>query len=60
MLFFPGGLNYGIAFLLSLRRHPPWVVSKNQYMVDYFLFYCKYHLVVNEFLNIMGSYFLAL
>ena len=29
---FPSGeLNYGIAFLLSLRRHPPWVISKNQY-----------------------------
>ena len=27
-LFFPGSLSYGIAFQLSLRRHPPWVVSK--------------------------------
>ena len=32
-------LNYGIAFLLSLSRHPPWVVSKNQFRVDYFLIF---------------------
>ena len=25
-----GELNYGIAFLLSLKRHPPWMVSRNQ------------------------------
>ena len=37
--FLSGELNYGIAFLLSLSRHPPWVVSKNQYRVDYFLFF---------------------
>ena len=45
-----GQLNYGIVFLLSLRRHPPCVVSKNQYRVDYFLSYCKYHVIVNRFL----------
>ena len=27
-----------------------WVVSKNQYRVDYFLLYCKYQVIVNRFL----------
>ena len=37
--FLSGELNYGIAFLLSLSRHPPWVVSKNQCRVDCFLIF---------------------
>ena len=58
-VFLAGELNYGIAFLLGLSRHPSWVVSKHQYRVDYFLLYCKYHVIVNSFCNSMVPYFLV-
>ena len=57
--FLSGELNYGIAFLMSLRRHPPWVVSKNQYRVNIFhsLLYSKIERNCKQVFNIMVSHF---
>ena len=49
-VFLYGELNYGIAFLLSKMSASSLGGFKNQYKVDYFILYCKYHVIANRFL----------
>ena len=44
------GANYGIASLLSLRKHSPWVASKINTGLNIFFYIVKYHMIVDSYL----------